>query len=252
MESSELLLKITRCPEIEKARLDGSHPCRRIVCSQSADYFQAPEPWRGHIETAPILFVGSNPAIGGEYQFPPSGWDDSQIIHHSQCYFDPNAGYVSESPSGAQRVIGGDGKWVRYWSGVRKHAEDIPGRKPKPGTDYALTEMVHCKSTGELGVSDALYHCAKKWLLPIMEISNAVVVVLLGKHAQSAATMIWKLDPAQRVHFDVHIAKRNRAVVLLPHTNFFGKRKIRDCIRQEDLEKLRTLTLGEIVNRRGE
>ena len=241
MKTNELLLAITRCPEVPKARADANHPCHGIVCSQQADAFQAPEPWRGHIDTAPILFVASNPSIGGKYQFPPLEWHDSKIVHHSQCNFDPNAGYVSVSSSGAQRVIGGDGKWVRYWSGVRKHAGDILGQKPKPGMDYALTEMVHCKSSGERGVSDALYHCTNKWMLSIMEISGAVVVVLLGKHAQNAATKIWKLDTAQKVHFDVHIAGRNRAVVLLPHTNSRGKRKIKDYVSHVQLERLRAL-----------
>jgi hypothetical protein len=41
---------------------DESHPCAKIVRSQhvSDDDFQLPGPWRGQIDKARILFVGSN------------------------------------------------------------------------------------------------------------------------------------------------------------------------------------------------
>ena len=57
MERNELLLAITRCPELGKARADSRHPCRSVVCAQGSDDYHVPEPWQGHIETAPILFI---------------------------------------------------------------------------------------------------------------------------------------------------------------------------------------------------
>ena len=54
MERNELLLAITRCPELGKARGDAGHPCNSVVCAQGPDDYHVPEPWQGHIETAPI------------------------------------------------------------------------------------------------------------------------------------------------------------------------------------------------------
>ena len=84
MERDELLLAITRCREIERARGDAGHPCAGIVGLQPPDQFQVPEPWRGHIDAAPILFVSSNPSIRGREPFPPAGWTDQGIIDYYQ------------------------------------------------------------------------------------------------------------------------------------------------------------------------
>ena len=45
MERNELLLAITRCPELGKARGDDGHPCNRVVCAQGPDDYHVPEPW---------------------------------------------------------------------------------------------------------------------------------------------------------------------------------------------------------------
>src|SRR5690242_12696359 len=59
---------IARCPNVDRCLGgDASHPCNRIVLSQHAATmadFQLPEPWRGQIDKARIVFVGSNPSIG--------------------------------------------------------------------------------------------------------------------------------------------------------------------------------------------
>ena len=47
MERNELLLAITRCPEIERARGDAGHPCHLVVCFQDAAGYHVPEPWQG-------------------------------------------------------------------------------------------------------------------------------------------------------------------------------------------------------------
>jgi len=70
------LVTIARCPNLA-ACLDGGvpgHPCAAIVLNQWdgvsreerlgrwREAHQLPEPWDGHLETAPILFVSSNPS----------------------------------------------------------------------------------------------------------------------------------------------------------------------------------------------
>ena len=64
----EVFASITHCPNIALALMESSHPCSAIVRSQHVpeNEFQLPEPWRGQIDKARILFVGSNPSIGDD------------------------------------------------------------------------------------------------------------------------------------------------------------------------------------------
>ena len=83
MERNELLLAITRCPEIERARGDAGHPCHLVVCFQDAAGYHVPEPWQGYIETAPILFVSLNPGYGENQVFLTLEWTDADTIDFS-------------------------------------------------------------------------------------------------------------------------------------------------------------------------
>ena len=234
MDTNELLLAITRCPEVEKARFDDNHRCHEIVCSQRAGDFQAPEPWRGHIETAPILFVSSNPSIADpDPDYPRADWQDDKIVEYFQ--------------EGFGRMRPEDRNRVPFWRSVDGIANRIFGHNGKvaPGQDYALTEIVHCKSTREQGVSEAQPFCPQKWLCPVMRQSGAKIIVLLGRHARDHCAARWHLDKEQRVHYSVPIAGRNRAVVILPHPNARGKRKIEDCVSNVQLEQLRALLRGK-------
>lgn len=45
--------------------------------------------------------------------------------------------------------------WVRFWAAVRARASELLGRSAIAGFDYAISEIVHCKSDSEVGVSAA-------------------------------------------------------------------------------------------------
>ena len=234
MERNELLLAIVDCPEIAKARGDAGHPCHSIVGLQCAGAWQAPEPWRGHIETAPILFVSSNPSIRGDDPFPPDDWEDQHIINHYQRCFDDDAsipGHIDQATYNS----------VQFWREVRGRANEILGRPAKPGIDFALTELVHCKSTGEQGVRRAHLTCAEQWLDRVLQVSGAAIIVLMGWQARDHCAARWGLDKARKVHFDVATPGRKRAVVILPHPNARGKRKVADFVTPEELARLRAL-----------
>ena len=221
MERNELLLAIVNCPEIAKARGDAGHPCHSIVSLQPPERFQKPEPWRGHIDTAPILFVSSNPSIRGDDQFPPAEWKDrpQHIINHYQRCFDDDAnipGHIDKATYNS----------VRYWTGARARAKEILGRPAKPGTDFALTELVHCKSEKEKGVAKAHLACAEHWLDRVIQVSAAAIIVLMGWQARDHCAARWDLDKAQKVHFDVGTPGRVRAVIILPHPNSWEPQKI--------------------------
>ena len=253
MEYNDLLLSITRCPELALAQANTNHPCAGVVSEQSDNSdgeYQVPEPWTGHIETAPILFIGSNPGIHQIEYFPRNDWSDPNTIDFFTCRFDRDAGYTYQKPNGGAQYVkvygpGGTpetaGHWVRFWSMIKNHATVILQDRPVPGIDYAITEMVHCKSNNEAGVRAALSHCSQKWMPAVMEHSGAAIVVLLGDHARDAAAGLWGLDPSQRVQFDILIAGWKRAAVILPHPNFRGKRKIEDYVSHVQLEQLRAL-----------
>jgi hypothetical protein len=66
------------------------------------------------------------------------------------------------------------------WQGIHNHAMAILGDKCDPHTDYALTEIVHCKSKMAEGVEEASSHCVEQWLLPILELSQAEIVFVMG------------------------------------------------------------------------
>ena len=234
MERDELLLAITRCPEIERARGDAGHPCAGIVGLQQPDQFQAPEPWRGHIDAAPILFVSSNPSIRGGEPFPPAGWTDQDIIDYYQRCFD-------DDYTGSERIDNRAYNSVPFWRGVRARAAEIIGRPAVPGADFALTELVHCKSTGEQGVRQAHLTCAEQWLDRVLQTSGANIVVLLGRQARDHCAARWHLNKGQPVHFGVPTPGRERAVVILPHPNARGRRKVKDCVGAEELVRLRAL-----------
>ena len=169
-ESRDLLLGITRCPNLAAARKDAFHPCSTIVSLQSGDECHVPEPWCGHIDTAPILFVSSNPSISEVERFPTPSWLLVDTADFFEGRFDADAGHITP------RAYNG----VRFWSSVRARAREILGRDATPGIDFALTEVVHCKSRQEKDVAAAMGTCAERWLCPVLAQSEALVVVLLG------------------------------------------------------------------------
>ena len=55
--------------------------------------------------------------------------------------------------------------------------------KARPGEDFALSEVVHCKSKKEEGVASALSTCSGRYLNELLSCSGALVIVLVGKKA---------------------------------------------------------------------
>ncbi len=234
MNHQQLLLDLNRCPEVRNARSSPGHPCEQIVGLQPADAFQSPEPWRGHIESAPILFISSNPSIRGEEVFPPSHWSDEEIFAYYQGCFD------KEVP-GPYQIDESSYRSVQFWRGVRVRAGEILGRPAEQGKDFALTELVHCKSTQEKGVKQALPLCTQRWLEPVMGQSGARVLAVLGKHAETLCSEIWQLNSKRKLHLAVPTPGRNRAVLFLPHPNARGKKKLEYHITEQDIQRLRLL-----------
>ena len=231
LKSDELLLSIARCPELAIARTDRAHPCSKIAGVQPGGVYQVPEPWSGHIEEAPILFISSNPSIDEDEHFPTPSWSQTDTIDYFKRRFDLDADYISKQSYNK----------VRFWTGVRARAKEILKREAVPGQDFALTELVHCKSRKEHGVREALSLCSKRWLADIMEHSGSRIVILLGVSARDTCAQLWKLDGPEYVHFNIPIAGRNRAVVILPHPNAYEKKTIVSRVTPVQLKRLNSL-----------
>lgn len=212
----KLLLEIARCKEVDNVYKGEFSCCSDIVNSQEVEQkdFQLPEPWRGYIDKAKILFVGINPGIReNKYsEYPRKRWSDKKI----EKYF------VNYSTEEMKRRVDSN-----YWNGCEKLAKELmPGREPRPGIDYALTEGVHCKSTKENeSVTKAHEKCSKKYLGRIIEVSAAKVIVCLGKKPREAFVKLFELNEDERVPRSICYPFGNRKVVFLTHPSPQNKGK---------------------------
>ncbi len=66
---------------------------------------------------------------------------------------------------------------------IRARAVELLGPGAEPFRDYAMTEVVHCKSKNEVGVKKAAATCADRYLDRVVALSPAEVVVIVGSHA---------------------------------------------------------------------
>lgn len=201
-----LALEIARCPEIALARTAAGHPCAQIVRLQQDDAraFQVPEAWAGNLAAARVLFLSSNPSIsedGADHgasaaeRYPRGDWSDADVADFMTQRFTPDAGYTIDD-----RFVCQDGTYarrpVRFWSQVRRRASELLGYPADPDRDYVMTEVVHCKSKGEVGVTSAAAVCAGRYLDRVVALSSAPLVVVVGSKARDRLRPILGLDDA--------------------------------------------------------
>jgi hypothetical protein len=183
-EREMLLLEIANC-KIARHVLETNDqhcPCSKIVAAQRApdwNGFQVPEPWSGHLREAPILFFSSNPSISTREAYPKGAGNPNVSL---QNFFDSRFdGYwIKHGKQALEADLKTYGPIVKYWSSIQNRAEELLGRKARPGIDYALSEIVHCKSQTEEGVKEALITCANRYMMKLLSCSGAVVLVLVG------------------------------------------------------------------------
>jgi hypothetical protein len=270
----DLLIEIARCPVAQTCLSSekSTHACSQIALYQWSERPLAerlgrwqlehhmPEPWYGHLERAPILFVSSNPSIrkpslGADTPLPlpplsshghplrtrlgraPTlSWEDDAMERWYEDAFDFR---VIDGKKGLQ-ADGTPKKATMYWCSVKKHAEYlIPNRKVRPGIDYALTEAVHCKSRQEQGVGAALEVCSTKYLVRVLETSAATVIMVLGKHAATAVKSCIEMRPEPHLEGPIRVGARERFFAFLPHPNAHLPRSLSSCFRQDEVQKLR-------------
>lgn len=223
--TSAHLIEVARCPILERLFEQGvaDEPCSKVAGVQwDADVgveerrarwrmeHQLPEPWSGNLGSARVLFISSNPSIGGKPAragasavpaeaaplpsdevlashpslrygvgaHPRWSWTDDEIID----FYDQR--FVSRIAPGGRFVLpdGRSGGYQRFWGWAEKRLKEIIPDGAM-GVDGCLTELVRCKSRDEIGVRAARPVCTKSFLARTIAESGARLIVAVGAHA---------------------------------------------------------------------
>ena len=232
---NKLLLEIARCPVVRGIRdrtVELHEYCQEIVeVQKDATTFQVPEPWVGWIEHAPILFISSNPSIDLHEVFPTDDreeWPDQRIIDFFQNRFSSPKGWVKDGK--VLRRDGYSGRKVRFWMSAGRRASEVLQKdlgKVAPGVDFALTEVVHCKSRKEEGVHKARHFCTQRYLARILEVAAAKVLVVYGGVARDSVCSLPEVGPITEQGFlgPLMLHGTSRILIFLPHPSAWRGRK---------------------------
>jgi hypothetical protein len=196
----DLAIRIARCPHVDRACHDANHPCATVVATQTdLPQRQLPEPWFGNITGARVLFISSNPSIddtegpAGE-EFPTADWNDDRVGDWvvNRVNQERDAPSVTFGTSGYKDffVKCRDGAYrgfqrhraqsQRTWANTHQVAVELIGASAHPGINYAITEVVHCKSRAAIGVPEAAATCSDAWLPDIVALAAECRVVVLS------------------------------------------------------------------------
>lgn len=189
-----------------------------------------------------MLFIGSNPNIGGSEHYPDTTWEPEWIVDFFDAAYD---GYTEHILDGnkARQENGEYSGAVRTWSAVRKRAEEVLGRAVDPGADFAMTEIVHCPSWDEAGVDEARDFCAGRYLEPILQVAGAQVVVALGAKNRDWFRNRYRLGDGA-VH-DLTIGDRALILAFLPHPTSWGPKTFASTLTADEHSRLRLSTRPE-------
>lgn len=231
--SRELAVEIMRCPILAECLGEGGYrlACYDVAVGPAGPHQEhwVPDPWVGHLTEAPLLFVSSSTAGGWDAYQDPSGLsvdsEDEALLDWEDGGFDQ--GQLPGIVQGVYPVDsqGNPGKAVRYWEWALARAEEVLPQPVEPGVGYALTEVVHCSSTGEQQVWSALRTCATLYLERVLAASPAQVVVLVGSVARWAFQEHLNLDVPDHLLGPVEVAGRERLLVSVRHPNSRGRVK---------------------------
>ena len=241
-QMKKLLNDIAYCENVARVLSDNcKSPCEKIIKFQKKEYskFQLPEPWNGDIENCKILFISSNPSINNEEEYPDAGWEEEKIIDFFINRFSKERKWVQNE----LRPLLKSGKyplprnWVKFWAGLRSTARVLlDTQKTIAGVDYAMTEIVHCKSPSETAVIDALETCADKYLDRILLLSNAKIIITLGDKVSTYMKKKYTMVSMESVH---KVPKEGRLIMFLPHTNARKDRKLEKLFTEDELSKIK-------------
>lgn len=202
--AKDLIQEIALCKEFGKAINGDPTPCCAVVNSQQKLYdellhkplesgdYQLPEPWCGNIENAKILFISSNPTIAKKANTaenePYPTIRNKKINYMGKHnidlpeFFTDRFNYIPHR----SRYLAAICKWSG-WILLNKKSDEKPSASEleKIKESIALTEIVHCKSQSQIGVTDkCIGKCTELYLERVLEEYKGNYIVVVGSKAR--------------------------------------------------------------------
>jgi hypothetical protein len=163
------------------------------------------------LENARVIFVSSNPSIstprvpGTGEDYPLANYFEPSIEHPDwpiERIIDFQVNRLDQSRSipfvtGNAQFLCTDGQYrgsdsengtkasQKYWKSAMKQVQDLLGPNFDLSRDICMTEIVHCKSKGEQGVSQASGTCSARYLARILQVSGSLLVLVGGARART-------------------------------------------------------------------
>ena len=233
--------EINLCLDIARCNCVGKNSCKKIYSVQkNCNPKHVPEPWNGHLSSAKIMYVSSNPSIDCREYFPHNHCLDKCI-----CDFFDNRFYNGKIITHQKEVS------VQFWTYLIKYSNwindclkknpPIPQKIQKNKgkhfysdlNDFIVsTEIVHCKSKKEFGVAQCKQHCFDKWMKQITQNFTGNYIVILGSQAQKYCNAIINIVNS------LPLPQKNINVINLPHPKARMKDKNRQLLVYSELQKI--------------
>lgn len=173
-----LCLKIAHDEDFFTAFSDVTSPYHKIAMIQNAfTEKQLPEPWNGHLNSAKIMFISSNPSIDENEHYPNEHWSDDDVC----SYFD-NRFKALDRPGRVkywQYLL----KWTNWIGSHLDPVIRVRGSLRELDEHVIITEVVHAKSRHEIGVEECAKCEFEKWMPEILSLFHGDVIVVVGKVA---------------------------------------------------------------------
>lgn len=176
LHSYTLFDRIINCPHI------NSNVCSSVCsCQNHLPIRQVPEPWNGDIDNSSFLIIGSNPALVDNEMYPSKDinwinwvnlgaglWDDKSAASFFEGRFGKSVctlngqPYVDVVNSTVLKQINSNITACRfqngYWNTYNELCKAISTRFTP--WEFVVTDIVHCKSSQQLGVRSAKKQCS--------------------------------------------------------------------------------------------
>lgn len=257
-EQRRLFLDIVECPifiehHTSNEPVATSAGCGKVLSCQprGLPMAQVPEPWNGNL-AARVLFLSSNPSINLREQYPrgkPAAPDALRFFGSRFSGVDPtlHKRWIDDDLS----VLLQDGERAydapHYWTEIRHATNDLFEEIIDPGEwdkRICISEIVHCKSTDNMGVPEAATTCTRRYLQRFLSLAKATVIIAYGE----ARPYVWPLVAPSNTDGDPSIVLgpalilgRIRMVLFLPAPGLGEIRRLSKALTGEQFGLARTL-----------
>src|SRR5574344_2843407 len=119
---------------------------------------------------------------------------------------------------------------ILHWSSIRKTVAKLYGRSVDdviPGVDYAMTEIVHCKTTETFCKNKPYSECTDRYLDKLVGVSGAKVILVVGGVASRIVRRRYHIaKDKNRIKKDVEINGRKFDFIFIADPSSLFPRKI--------------------------